>query len=432
MSALPTDSLAFALLAAARIDAAVLAGQSLADGLLGRVDALARPAVQDLVYGSLRQYGRGDFLLARLLAKPLDVPEVRTLLLVALYRLETRPDAAHTVVDQAVAAAGELASGRFRGLVNGVLRNFLRRREELLALAEADEVAHWRHPAWWIAQLRRDHPAHWQDLLAAGNSHPPMCLRANRRKYESIRDASPAQLLLAQLAAAGIAARALDETAVLLEKPLPLDRISGFASGLCSVQDSGAQAAARLLDARDGMRVLDACAAPGGKAAHLLERADIELTALDSDVARVARIGENLQRLGLAATVKVADARDPDAWWDGRPFDRILADVPCSASGVVRRHPDAKWLRRESDIAGFVATQKSIIDALWRTLAPGGTMLYATCSVFAAENRIQVEGFLGRHPDARLAPGGRSSPGDAYQIPDAEHDGFFYALLQKA
>jgi 16S rRNA (cytosine967-C5)-methyltransferase len=180
------------------------------------------------------------------------------------------------------------------------------------------------------------------------------------------------------------------------------------------------------------MRVLDACAAPGGKAAHLLERADIDLTALDADVARVARIGENLQRLGLAATVKVADARDPDAWWDGRPFDRILADVPCSASGVVRRHPDAKWLRRETDIAGFVATQKSIIDALWRTLAPGGTMLYATCSVFAAENRIQVEAFLGRHPDARLVPGGRSSPGDAYQIPDAEHDGFFYALLQKA
>jgi 16S rRNA (cytosine967-C5)-methyltransferase len=272
---------------------------------------------------------------------------------------------------------------------------------------------------------------HWQDILAAGNSHPPMCLRANRRKYESIRDASPAQLLLAQLAAAGIAARALDETAVLLEKPLPLDRISGFASGLCSVQDSGAQAAARLLDARDGMRVLDACAAPGGKAAHLLERADIELTALDADVARVARIGENLQRLGLAATVKVADARDPDAWWDGRPFDRILADVPCSASGVVRRHPDAKWLRRESDIAGFVATQNGSSTPVANS---GPRWHNAVCNLLGVRGRkrIQVEGFLGRHPDARLAPGGRSSPGDAYQIPDAEHDGFFYALLQKA
>ena len=425
--------LAETLRAAGGLVASVIEGRNF-DTVLARAGLTGhvRAASMDLAYGTLRAFGRGDFLLARLLERPLAEAAPRGLLLVALARLEARPGDAHTTVNQAVIAAASIGKGRYKGLVNGVLRNFLRRREELLALAEADEVAHWRHPAWWIAQLRRDHPAHWQDLLAAGNSHPPMCLRANRRKYESIRDASPAQLLLAQLAAAGIAARALDETAVLLEKPLPLDRISGFASGLCSVQDSGAQAAARLLDARDGMRVLDACAAPGGKAAHLLERADIELTALDSDVARVARIGENLPRLGLAATVKVADARDPDAWWDGRPFDRILADVPCSASGVVRRHPDAKWLRRESDIAGFVATQKSIIDALWRTLAPGGTMLYAPCSVFAAENRIQVEGFLGRHPDARLAPGGRSSPGDAYQIPDAEHDGFFYALLQKA
>ena len=425
--------LAETLRAAGGLVASVIEGRNF-DTVLARAGLTGhvRAASMDLAYGTLRAFGRGDFLLARLLERPLAEAAPRGLLLVALARLEARPGDAHTTVNQAVIAAASIGKGRYKGLVNGVLRNFLRRREELLALAEADEVAHWRHPAWWIAQLRRDHPAHWQDLLAAGNSHPPMCLRANRRKYESIRDASPAQLLLAQLAAAGIAASALDETAVLLEKPLPLDRISGFASGLCSVQDSGAQAAARLLDARDGMRVLDACAAPGGKAAHLLERADIELTALDSDVARVARIGENLQRLGLAATVKVADARDPDAWWDGRPFDRILADVPCSASGVVRRHPDAKWLRRESDIAGFVATQKSIIDALWRTLAPGGTMLYATCSVFAAKNRIQVEGFLGRHPDARLAPGGRSSPGDAYQIPDAEHDGFFYALLQKA
>lgn len=242
---------------------------------------------------------------------------------------------------------------------------------------------------------------------------------------------TPAHIFLAQLDAAGIAARALDDTAILLDKPLPVERISGFGAGLCSVQDWGAQAAAALLDVQDGMRVLDACAAPGGKAAHLLETADIELTALDADIMRVARITDNLQRLGLAATVKVADARAVDTWWDGRVFDRILADVPCSATGVVRRHPDAKWLRREADIAAFASMQKAIVDALWLTLAPGGKMLYATCSVFAEENSRQMEGFLGRHADARQLRTHGATTGDAYYLPDAEHDGFYYALLQK-
>jgi 16S rRNA (cytosine967-C5)-methyltransferase len=311
------------------------------------------------------------------------------------------------------------------------LRNFLRRREELLALANADPVAHWQHPAWWIARLQQDHPAHWETVLAAGNSHPPLCLRVNRRRVTSAD-------YLHQLAAAGIAARALDETAILIEKPLPVERIPGFADGLCSVQDWGAQAAAGLLDVQDGLRVLDACAAPGGKAAHLLESAAIDLTALDADAARAARITGNLKRLGLAATVKVADARDVGAWWDGRYYDRILADVPCSASGVVRRHPDAKWLRRESDIAGFATTQAAIVDALWRTLAPGGKMVYATCSVFAEENGAQVEAFVGRHADARHLPAFETTPAattrDAqpHHLPDAEHDGFYYALLQKA
>ncbi|MBI5900623.1 MAG: 16S rRNA (cytosine(967)-C(5))-methyltransferase RsmB [Rhodocyclales bacterium] len=424
--------LAEILHAAGGLVAAVIAGRNF-DAVLARAGLFGhvRAASMDLAYTTLRAHGRGDFLLGCLLQRPLAEASVRGLLLVALARLETRSEDAHTTVDQAVSAAARIAGGRFKPLVNGVLRNFLRRREELLALAEADEVARWQHPAWWIARLRADHPRHWQDILRAGNSHPPLCLRANRRRLRPTAGAGAAQLLVAQLDAAGIAARALDDTAVRLEKPLPVDRIGGFATGLCSVQDFGAQAAVRLLDARDGMRVLDACAAPGGKTAHLLERADIDLTALDADVARVARITENLQRLGLAATVKVADAGNPDAWWDGRPFDRILADVPCSASGVVRRHPDAKWLRRETDIAGFAATQARIIDALWPTLAPGGTMLYASCSVFAAENARQVEAFLGRHPDARPVADGAAAAGDAYQIPDADHDGFFYALLQK-
>ncbi|MCM2307515.1 MAG: 16S rRNA (cytosine(967)-C(5))-methyltransferase RsmB [Sulfuritalea sp.] len=418
--------LAESLHAAAGLIAAVIAGRNF-DTFLARagLSGPLRAATMDLAYSTLRAFGRGDFLLGRLLARAPKDAAVRGLLLVALARLEARPDEAHTTVDQAVTAAARLGRGQFKGLVNGVLRNFLRRRAELLALADADAVARWQHPAWWIARLQQDHPQHWETILAAGNSHPPLCLRVNRRRTSACD-------FLAQLDAAGIAARALDDTAILLDKPVPVERIPGFDAGLCSVQDWGAQAAAGLLDVADGMRVLDACAAPGGKAAHLLESAAIELTALDADVMRAARIGDNLQRLGLAATVKVADARAVDAWWDGRAFERILADVPCSASGVVRRHPDAKWLRREADIAAFAATQQAIVDALWLTLAPGGKMLYATCSVFAQENARQVEAFLGRHTDARQVKTQEATTSDAHFLPDAEHDGFYFALLQKA
>lgn len=423
--------LAEALHAAAGLIAAVLAGRNF-DVALTRaaLPGPLRAATMDLAYATLRAYGRGDFVLGQLLERPVKDPAARGLLLAALARLEARPEDAHTIVDQAVTAAARLARGQFKGLVNGVLRNFLRRREDLLAQADADPVARWQHPAWWIARLQQDHPAHWESILAAGNTHPPMCLRVNRRRVTSTD-------FLQQLDAAGIAARALDDSAILLDKPVPVERIPGFGAGLCSVQDWGAQAAACLLDVRDGMRVLDACAAPGGKAAHLLETARLDLTALDVDPLRAARITGNLDRLGLAATVKVGDARVVEPWWDGRSYDRILADVPCSASGVVRRHPDAKWLRRESDLAGFAATQRTIVDALWRTLAPGGKMLYATCSVFGEENARQVEAFIGRHADARRLPAQctttRATTRDPQlqHLPDAEHDGFYYALLQK-
>lgn len=419
--------LAEALLGAAQLIAAVLGGRNFDVALAASpLTGATRAAAMDIGYTTLRAFGRGDFLLGLLVEKPLKDKALRGLLLAALARLEARPEEAHTTVDQAVTAAARLAHGQFKGLVNGVLRSFLRRREELLAQADADPVARWRHPAWWIARLQQDHPAQWENILAAGNTHPPLCLRVNNRRISSAE-------FLRRLDANGIAAHALDDTAILLDKPVPVERIPGFGEGLCSVQDWGAQAAARLLDARDGMRVLDACAAPGGKAAHLLEIANIDLTGLDADAARAARIGDNLRRLGLAATVKVADAREVDTWWDGRPFDRILADVPCSASGVVRRHPDAKWLRRESDIAGFAATQRSIVDALWRTLAPGGKMLYASCSVFGEENARQVEAFVGRHADARRLPmpGTETRDAQLHHLPDAEHDGFYYALLQK-
>ena len=417
MSRLPFTSLAYALRQAARIDAAVFAGQSLAENLLGRVEAVARPAVQDLVYGSLRAYGRGDFFLARLLERPLAVDEVRALLLVALYRLETRPEAAHTVVDQAVSAAGEIAHGKFRPLVNGVLRSFLRQRTALEAALPADPVAATQHPAWWLEELQAAWPEQWPAIVAAGNMAPPMALRVNRRRCSRAD-------YLAQLATAGIAASPLGDDGLALAQPVPVDRLPGFFDGLVSVQDPGAQRAAELLVPASGSRVLDACAAPGGKTAHLLERADLDLLALDLKPARCRRIEDGLGRLHLSAKVVAADCTRLEQWWDGVPFDAVLADVPCTASGVVRRNPDAKWLRRPEDIASFAATQSRILDALWRVLRPGGKLLYATCSVFPRENQRQIKGFLARQPAAGIIH-------EEQILPDAERDGFFYCLLEK-
>ena len=417
MSNLAPTSLAYALLQAAKASTAVFSGRSLAENLLVQVDPLARPAVQDLLYTALRRFGWGDFILARLMERPLDVLEIRALLLVALTRLEARPEAAHTTVDQAVLAAGELIDGRLRGLVNAVLRNYLRRRDELALAVAGNEVALHQHPGWWLEALRAAWPDDWQEIAAAGNLPPPMALRVNRRRV------TPDEYLR-HLEAAEIAAR-LDETgAILLDKPVPVERLPGFAEGLVSVQDPGAQRAALLLNPAPGSRVLDACAAPGGKAAHLLELADLDLLALDLKPARCWRIEENLRRLGLSATVKVADCIKKDTWWDGQLFDAILLDVPCTASGVVRRNPDAKWLRRFDDIASFAATQSRMLDALWLCLRPGGKLLYATCSVFAAENTGQITRFLARQPAARRSV-------EEQLLPTADHDGFFYSLLEK-
>jgi 16S rRNA (cytosine967-C5)-methyltransferase len=427
IAAAPTTSLAPAMAAAAAVVADVFAGRSLdkawAAGAARRRAPGAHPgAVQDLVYGALRQYGRGDFLLGRLLRTPVAEPRIRGLLLAALYRLEARPEDAHTTVNQAVTAAASIAGGRFKPLVNAVLRNFLRRREELESGIAESEEALWRYPRWWIARLRAAYPESWGDILTAGNGHPPMTLRVNRRHGD-------AAACVARLADAGIDARALDDTAVLLAKPRPVDQLPGFAEGQLSVQDWGAQRAAALLDAADGMRVLDACAAPGGKTAHLLERCAVDLLALDADAARAARITENLTRLGLQAEVRGVDCREVDAWWDGLPFQRILLDVPCSASGVVRRHPDIRWLRRDSDVATFAGQQREIADAVWRTLAADGKMLYCTCSLFPEENGEQVAAFVASHPDAQRLPVGHAI--DLQLTPHAEHDGFYYALLQK-
>ena len=424
---LKTDSLASALHLAAAAVAEVIAGRSLNEALSqcwrgkGALTAGQRGAVQDLAYGALRRYGRDDFYLSKLMDKT-PTPAVRALLLVALARLEVRPDEAHTIVDQAVEAVRDVARGQYKALVNGVLRNFLRRRAELEAAALQDDVARWQHPRWWIARLRRAHPEAWQAILEAGNGRPPMTLRVNRRRITATDFQS-------RLAGADIAARLLDCGALQLERPLSVDRLPGFAEGLCSVQDAGAQRAAQLLDIHDGMQVLDACAAPGGKAAHILETARVDLLALDSDAGRAVRVSENLLRLGLRARVRPADCREVEVWWDGRGFDRILADVPCSATGVVRRHPDAKWLRRESDIVQFARVQGEILDALWRVLVPGGKLLYATCSLFPEENSRQVAAFAARQEDCmRLSIAGMP---ELTLLPSEDHDGFYYALLEK-
>lgn len=424
---LPEDSLGYALLTSAELIAEVVGGTALTDALARlwaahpATPAGVRGAILDLTYSTLRDYGRQDFILGKLLQKPLPEP-VQSLLRVALHRLAVRPDTAHTVVDQAVSAASNLIGGKFKGVANGVLRNALRQSGELAQAADTDMVAEHRHPPWWIRRLKNQYPQKWRAILAAGNTHPPMALRVNPLRASDDE-------VLADFAAAGITVKRLAAGTLLLDQPLSVSRLPGFAEGCLSVQDAGTQHAARYLDLDDGQRVLDACAAPGGKSAHILETADVALTALDSSPVRAQRISENLARLGLAAEVKASDCRKLDAWWDGRPFERILADVPCSASGVVRRNPDIKWLRRSDDIPRFAAQQAEILEALWQTLAPGGKMLYATCSVFAEENGDQITAFAARHPDCRRLP--IAGQLDCQYLPCAEHDGFFYALLEK-
>ena len=405
---------------AARALAQVRAGRSLNEALSALADqpTVARAAAQDIIYGVLRAYGRGDFILGRLMARPLTHEETQALLLAALYRLETRPGAEPMVVDQAVAAAGELVNGTLKPVVNGVLRNFLRQRDSLLTEVQGDDVARHQHPAWWLSRLRRAFRDDWPGIVAAGNMAPPMTLRVNTRRI-SVSD------YLDKLQALGASAEKVGSAGLRLAMPMGVEHLPGFADGWVSVQDAGAQRAAELLDPPHGARVLDACAAPGGKTAHLLERANVSVVALDIDATRARRISDNLGRLGLTAEVRAADCLTVDDWWDGQMFDAILADVPCSASGVARRHPDIKTLRRESDIRVLARTQTAILDTLWRLLKSGGRMLYATCSVFGEENEGQIDAFLVRQTDARRIAEER-------WLPDAAHDGFYYALLEKA
>ena len=419
---------------AARIVRRVLAGNPLPEVLASSQPASDdRALVHELSYGTLRFLGEVRAIVRALAARPLTDGSIEALLWVALYQLLHTRAPEHAVVDAAVRATARLKLTSAQGLTNAILRTFLRRREQVLAQIAEDPEARFSYPRWWIDRVFCEYPQRAAEVLDAGNVRPTLTLRINRRRIT--RDD-----YLAALGEQGIRARALGDAGVLLDETVVVSALPGYDAGWFSVQDAAAQLAAPLLAPRDGMRVLDACAAPGGKTTHLAELATLDLIALDIDAARGERVRENLARLGVAAKVAIGDAGERDTWWDGGTFDRILADVPCTASGIVRRHPDGKWLRREADVAGFARQQRRLLDALWPCLKRGGTMLYSTCSIFRAENGDQIAAFVDRHHDAlrigltlppeygaidgQLLP---AAPGAAHN-----HDGFFYALLQKS
>jgi 16S rRNA (cytosine967-C5)-methyltransferase len=372
----------------------------------------------------MRQLGQSETLIG-LMAPKAPEPLVAALLACALALItaldEVPPYEEFTVVDQTVTAAdAHPDTARAKGMVNAVLRRLLRERKALLETALLQPLAKWNYPQWWIDAAKAAWPQDWQGLLATGNTAPPLTLRINVRK-------TTMEQYLATLDAAGMAAEQIGPYAVRLAKPVGVTSIPGFADGAVSVQDAGAQLAAPLLDVQDGMRVLDACAAPGGKTCHILELADASVTALDADAKRLARVGENLERLQLQATLRTADAQSA-GWWDGKPFDRILADVPCTASGIVRRHPDIRWLRRKGDTLQLATLSSKILDNLWQMLAPGGKLLFVTCSVWPQESEAQAAAFAVRNQAVRLdAPGQLLPAGGSGQ----DHDGLFYALFQK-
>lgn len=424
----------------------ILGGQS-SKTVLAQVPPRLRPGVQALLFQVLRNLGRAQALQKQLVSRA-PAPKVSALLSTALalaWDEDHAPYPPFTLVNQAVEAAKNGSARAQSGFINGCLRRFLRERDELVAVTDGDPVAVWNHPAWWIARLKKDHPQDWQAILAANNDQPPMTLRVNKQKCTPVQYQSA-------LAAMNLKAQLVADAGLQLEHAAPVQELPHFEEGWASVQDGAAQAAAPLL--LNGMalpqgrplRVLDACAAPGGKTAHLLEHAapgSIEVTALEIDPERARRIGETLARLGLQAKVVVADASKPQDWFEsqcgGLPFDAILLDAPCTASGIVRRQPDVRWLRRESDVAQLATIQSKLLDTLWPLLQPGGRMVYCTCSVFKSEGDVQVQAFLTRNttvtslPAAgHLLPGSAAKVGPVSDNPLGDHDGFFYALLEKS
>jgi 16S rRNA (cytosine967-C5)-methyltransferase len=416
-------------------------GRSLDELLAGDADeGSARGLKRSLCYGTLRWHFRLVEVLRRLCERPLEqmAPELRALLEVGLFQLMSGEVAPHAAVAETVGAARVLGHDRASGFVNAVLRRFQREQEAVLAAVDGDLAVRTAHPRWFVDMLHRDRPGSFEAILTADNAHPPMWLRVNRMRAEPAAYA-------ADLEAAGrrVTRHAYAPDALLIEPPTDVHSLPGFAEGLASVQDAAAQLAVDLLGPQPGERVLDACAAPGGKTCHLLERVGgrAEVTALDVSEARLGRVRENLERLGLEARVMAGDVTQPRAWWDGRPFDRILLDVPCSATGVIRRHPDIKVLRRARDIPALAHRQADMLAAAWSLLRPGGTLLYTSCSVLRAEDEGVIEGFLARAGDATDLTPGRTrgwpdrptaGPGYLVQSGEADMDGFYYACLGKA
>lgn len=434
----PATPLSSTLLLASRCLATVEQGHSMSEAL-SKVPSIQRPAVQAVALYAMRHWGRARAWRALVLKKPTGQPWVDSLIALALLLLDvaTTPATAsadaplytpHTLVTQAVDATRQgRAKPALPGLLNAILRRFQREHAHFIAAIKDDPVAQWGYPIWWQQKIQAAYPADWQQILSLSKQPPRLVLRVNQR----LNDVATVQQAFA---AQGITAVALGGSAITVTQAGAVHQLPGYAEGWWSVQDLGAQEAAGLLAPAAGQRVLDACAAPGGKTAHLLESGNINLTALDQDPDRLALVADNLSRLRLingAVTLKAADARVLDDWWDGEPFDAILADLPCTASGVVRRHPDIAWLKRPGDLVKTGKLQAQILDALWQTLAPGGRLLMVTCSVFVEEGEQQAERFLTRHPDAtRLPAPGQLLP-RASTADDPGQDGFFYGLFQR-
>lgn len=408
-----------------------------ANTALSAVPADLRPGVQALAFQVWRNYGRARSL-AAIVAKKAPPTWVHAALCCGLALLsdtQQRYDS-FTLVDQLVEAVKRRGAMRHQApFVNACLRRYVRERNGLDAQCANDLQARWNFPLWWIRRVQQDHPQCWEQILAASDIPGPMTLRVNQRR-------STVAQYLAGLSATGLGARAQGHSAVILDRPVPVQQLPGFLQGMVSVQDAGAQQAAELV--LDGFahtastRILDACAAPGGKTGHVLELSDAQVLAIELDPKRAERITDNLKRLQLHAEVRCASALEPETWWDGSPFDLILLDAPCTASGIVRRHPDVRWLRRETDIDALARIQAKMLDTLWPLLRPGGRLLYCTCSIFAAEGIEQQRAFLERNNNAdllvapgHLLPGGISEDGGVADNARIDHDGFFYTLFQK-
>ena len=380
-----------------------------------------------LAYGAIRFLGENQFFIQQLINKKITNKKIEALLCVALFQLNHDQSTDFTVVNEAVEAAKFINKSWAGSFVNGVLRNFIRQKEKLQTELKNDEAAFYSYPSWWINLIKENYTKDWESILLNGNKHPPLTLRINERKtnlkqYEE------------KLKSEAISYRVLGNIALELTQPTAVEKIPGFMDGEVSIQDFGAQLAAKLLDLQDGQICLDACSAPGGKTGHMLEIADIELVSIDHQKDRLYKVKENLERLHLHAHLKCSDLTAVNTWWNEKLFDRILLDAPCSASGVVRRHVDIKWLRRPRDIEMFAKQQEAMLEAMWQLLKKGGKLLYATCSIFHGENQKVIDRFIKEHADAKEVKWSVNSEYSKYEnqlIPSENHDGFFYALLEK-